>query len=249
MITTLMAEEVKFMYGGNSGCYGMILYNTDIKGKNAVYGYYKGDNICLETGTLEEMKALKNSQDKDVPRASNTAKSLVIMFFAYLAAVVIGFVVFPLKPAFALLVFCIGTYFPLLIIINARTGLYKDPVLKDQFRRYHGCEHATMNLLTKKKPAEMESFCDLQIYDTECGTAYSGYAVTLVTELALLIIFWPGILKAAGLLLLTAILLLVMILVPRMNPFTMLQRPVVLPPGEKECLLAIEIMKKLRELE
>lgn len=244
-----MAEEVKLMYGGNSGCYGMILYNTDIKGDNAVYGYYKGNDICMETGTLEEMKTLKNSQDKDVPRASNTAKSLVIMFFVYLVAVVAGFTLLPLQPAFALLVFCAGSYFPLLIIINARTGLYKDPALREQFRRYHGCEHATMNLLTKKKPAEMESFREPQIYDAECGTAYSGYAFTLVTELALLIIFWPGILKAAGLLLLTAILLLVMILIPRINPFTILQHPVVRTPGEKEYLLAIEIMKKLRELE
>lgn len=237
------------MYGGNSGCYGMILYNTDIKGENAVYGYYDGDNICLETGTLEEMKAMKKSQDRDVPRASNTAKSLIIMFLVYVVVIAVGFAALPLKVAFALLIFCAGTYFPLLVIINARAGLYKDPVLRDQFRRYHGCEHAAINALTKKKPVEMETFRHPRIYDSECGTAYSGYAVALVTELAILIVFWPGILKAAGILVLTAMLLLLMILLPRINPFTILQRPVVLPPAEKEYLLAIEIMKKLRELE
>lgn len=237
------------MYGGSSGCYGIVLYNTDIKGDNAVYGYYKGEEICLETGTAEAMKALKESRDKGETRASNTGKSLVIMFLVYMAAVITGFILFPLRLALALLLFCAVSYFPLLVIINARRGVYKDAVLREQFRRYHGCEHAAMNALTHKKPAAMETFLKPQIYDTECGTAYSGYAVAVAVELALLVSFWPGLLKAAGLLLLTGIAIVVMILVPRINPFTLLQHPVVLPPTEKEYLLAIEMMKKLRELE
>jgi hypothetical protein len=47
----------------------------------------------------------------------------------------------------------------------------------------------------------------------------------------------------------SVILIVIMILVPRINPFTVLQHPVVMQPTEKEYLLAIEIMKKLRELE
>ena len=237
------------MYGGSSGCYGMVLYNTKIEGDNAVFGYYNGEDICLKTGTLEAMKALKDSMDEDVPRASNTGRSLVVMFLVYIAAVVAGFIMLPLKVAFALLIFCAGSYFPLLVIIGARAGLFKDPELRDQFRRYHGCEHAAMNALSERKPAEMKTFEKPQIYDPVCGTAYSGYAVTLAIELALLVIFWPGLLKAVAILLLTGIVLVVMILIPRINPFVILQRPVVLPPTEREYLLAIEIMKKLRELE
>lgn len=237
------------MYAGKSGCHGMMLYNTNIKGDNAVYGYYERGKVCLRTGTVEEMERLRDIHDEGVPTASNTVRNLVILFVVYLAALVTGFAVLPMRIAFAVLIFCAVSYFPLLIVISAGTGLYSDPELKDQFRRYHGCEHAAMNVLTNKGSAEMETLKKANIYDPECGTAYSGYAVALAVELALLIVFWPGILKAIGVIVLTAIIILVMILVPKINPFTLIQRPVVMRPTEKEYLLAIEIMKKLRELE
>lgn len=237
------------MYAGSSGCHGIVLYNTDIKGKNAVYGFYDGERICIEVGTFDEMKALKDSHDKGVKRASNTRKLIVIMFSVYLALVIAGFFVLPLKVAFAILVFCVLSYFPLLILINANSGLFDDLEYRNQFRRYHGCEHAAVEVLTTKKPVELETLRSARIYDPECGTAYSGYALTVALELALLIIFWPGILKAAGILVLTAVLIVVMILVPYINPFTMLQRPVVMAPAEREYTLAIAIMNKLRELE
>ena len=237
------------MYAGNSGCYGIMLFNTKVDGVNAVYGYYKEDRICIETGTVEEMRALKTAQEKGLPRKSNTGRLMVKLFLAYLAMVVAGLVILPLKIAFALLVFCALSYFPLLVIMRANAGLFADPGLEEQFCRFHGCEHAAMHAMAEGKPAVMESFDKSRIYDPECGTVYSGYAVTLALELALLIIFWPGLLKAAGILLLTLIIFVVMILKPRINPFTILQHPVVLPPAEKEFVLAIEIMKRLRELE
>ena len=237
------------MYGGNSGCYGIILYNTDIKGTNAVYGYYEQDEICIKTGTFEEMRILKNSQEKDVPRASNTGRKLVKLLLVYLTAIILGFVILPLRMSLALMLFCVISYFPLLIIMGANSGLYKDLELREQFRRFHGCEHAVMYAMTKKWPANLETFQNPRIYNPECGTAYSGYAIVLALEIALLILFWPGLLKAACVLLLTIIVLVAMILIPGINPFTLFQRPVVLPPTEHECLLAVEIMKKLRELE
>ena len=237
------------MYGGNSGCYGIILYNTKIKGSNAVYGYYKADSICIETGTLEEMKALKASQEQTVPRKTNTKRRLVELFCLYMMAVIAAFIILPLRISFALLVFCMLSYFPVLVIMSANTGLYQDPELRERFRRFHGCEHAAVYALTENKAAEPETFRTPRIYDPECGTAYSGYAIVAALELALLIVFWPGLLRVVGVLLLTLILTVVMILNPRINPFTMIQRPVVLPPTEREYMLAIEIMKKLRELE
>ena len=237
------------MYAGNSGCYGIMLFNTKIDGVNAVYGYYKDERICIETGTVEEMRTLKSDQETDVQRKSNTGRLMVKLFLVYLMVSVTGFVVLPLKITFALLVFCVISWFPLLVIMRANSGLYADSELEEQFCRFHGCEHAAMHVMAKGKLAVMESFDKPRIYDPECGTVYSGYAVTLALELALLIIFWPGLLKAAGVLVLTLIIFVVMILNPRINPFTILQRPVVLPPTEKEYMLVIEIMKKLRELE
>ena len=237
------------MYAGNSGCYGIMLFNTRVDGDNAVYGYYKEGRICVETGTVEEMKTLKSDQEMGVPRKSNTGRLMVKLLLVYLAVIVTGFVLLPLKITFALLVFCAASWFPLLVIMRAGAGLYADPELEEQFCRFHGCEHAAMHAMAEGKPAEMGSFDNPRIYDPECGTVYSGYAVTLAIELALLIVFWPGFLKAVGALLLTVIIFVAMILMPRINPFTVLQRPVVLPPTEKEYMLVIEIMKRLRELE
>lgn len=236
------------MYCGNSGCYGIILYDTDIKGDNAVYGYYSGSEIRLETGTAEAMKAVREGQEKGVSDVADTVKTMAKVLFLYLAMVILAFVLLPLKMAVALLIFCVVSCFPLMIITVARTGMYKDAELREQFRRYHGCEHEALKVLTNNEPAEVDSFCGRRIYDAECGTAYSGYAIVIALEIALMVIFWPGLLKAAGILLLTGIILLVLILVPRINPFMLLQRPVVLSPTEKEYLLAIEIIKKLREL-
>lgn len=237
------------MYAGSSGCYGMVIYNTDIKGNNAVYGYYKGSEMCFETGTAEEMKDLKRQQEKelDVEKSSIT-KSMVIFFFVFLAFVVFGFVALPLRIAFAIAVFCFLSYMPLLVITAANTEMYADPELKASFRRFHGCEHAIVDLLTKGKDQTMEELRRARIYDTECGTAYSGYVVALALELALLIVFWPGLLKAIGLLFATVVLLLVMIIFPKINPFTLIQHPVVLPPTEREYELGVEIMKKMKEL-
>lgn len=48
---------------------------------------------------------------------------------------------------------------------------------------------------------------------------------------------------------LSVLVLLVMILLPKINPFTLIQHPVVLPPSERELQLGLEIMKKVKELE
>ncbi len=237
------------MYGGRSGCYGIVVYNTEVEGENAVYGYYKDEEMCFEKGTVEEMNALKGSQEKELDcKDGITGKLLVSVFFVYLAVSILGFVVLPLRIAVALLVFCAVSYFPVLVIKGAVSGLYSDQELRTSFRRFHGCEHAIINALTKKLECTEETLRQGRFYDSECGTAYSGYAVALAMVLSLLIIFWPGFLKAAGLLLLSVIIILIMIIFPKINPFTVIQRPVVLRPTEREIRLGIEIMKRVKEL-
>lgn len=47
------------MYAGRSGCYGIVIYNTDIDGENAVYGYYEGNEMRFETGTVEQRNSFR----------------------------------------------------------------------------------------------------------------------------------------------------------------------------------------------
>ena len=236
------------MYAGSSGCYGIVIYNTDIDGENAVYGYYEGNEMRFETGTAEQMNELRKKQEEGIDEKGVTAKTVVGCFLLFVVAAILGFVVLPLRVAVALLVFLVLGYMPVMVIMGAQSGLYSDPEQRNSFRRMHGCEHAVVSALTKEKPCEMEVLQGISCYDTECGTAYSGYVVALALEIALLIVFWPGLLKAAGIILLSVLVLLVMILLPKINPFTLIQHPVVLPPSERELQLRLEIMKKVKEL-
>ena len=103
-------------------------------------------------------------------------------------------------------------------------------------------------MLTGKKDVTEDVLKTARIYDTECGTAYSGYALLLAVELGLLIAFGSGILKSAGILLATVVLLFILILIPAINPFTLLQKPVVAQPTDHEYELGLEIIKKVKEL-
>ena len=115
--------------------------------------------------------------------------------------------------------------------------------------RFHGCEHAVNSLLTSGKECTMDNLKAARIYDTECGTAYAGYGLFLAIELGLLVAFGLGFLKSIGILLASIVLLVVMVLNPGVNPFTLFQRGVVMQPTEREYALGLEIMKKVKELE
>jgi hypothetical protein len=94
----------------------------------------------------------------------------------------------------------------------------------------------------------MENLRGTSYYDTECGTAYAGYAVLLAFELACLIVFWPGLLKSLLILAVTIAVLIILIINVKINPFTCLQRRVVSPPSEREYELGLELIKRMEEL-
>ncbi len=237
------------MYGGSSGCWGIVVYNTDIKGKNSVYGYYINEEMFFETGTLEEMKAFRNEQEKQLGvKGGHTGRRMAKLFLLYLTVIVAGFIFLEFRAGLGILAFCLLSFIPLLIIAAANEGVYLDEDMHDSFCRMHGCEHAVVSHLTSDGECTMEALKKARIYDTECGTAYSGYALLLALEIALLIIMWPGLLKFAGIILLTVIIIVIMILCPAINPFTVIQRPVVKRPTEREYLLGLEIMKRMKEL-
>lgn len=238
------------MYGGSSGCHGMVIYNTKLKDKNAVYGYYDGEEMRFKTGSAEELEAFKRQQRKLLTEGGGTGngRMMIVMFFIFLAAVIWGFVILPVRISTALMVFAVLAYMPLMVIMVANKKMYADDRLQTSFRRFHRCEHAIISNLTKGKECTVESLVHGRIFDPECGTAYSGYAVLLAAELAILIVFWPGVLRSLGIIVLTIVAIVVMILVPKINPFVLIQRPVVMRPTERECILGIEIVKRLKEL-
>ena len=241
------------MYGGFSGSQGVLLFNTNIEGTNGVYGYYDGEEIVLVEGEYKALRKQQNQREEAYRRDTNeTRRDMGVLLLLDLLMIVAAFRFGTFLSGLAVTVFAVGSYFPLLILRAARRNDYRTKALFDQFRRFHGCEHQTVSWLTRAKASDELTEAGVQryrIYDAECGTAYAGYWLTLAVVLTALIVSFPtlGFLKAAGILLLTIVLLLVNVFNP-WNPFFLLQRRVVDQPGEWEYRLALAAAERLRKL-
>jgi len=241
------------MYGGFSGSQGLLVYNTKIKGDNAVLGYYEGENIRLQEGTCDVLRQVKDAMEKPFEKQDGYVfKSMLVLFLIDAAAIFSAFFWGEFRMGLAVTVFAAGAYMPVLIVNFARHKKYISEEVREQFRMFHGCEHAAITMLTHadEKGISMEQLKKSPIYDSECGTAYSGYAITLALVLALLIAFGGGlgVLKALGILLVTLVMLILNIFNPY-NPYLLLQRPVVTKPDERTYALAMTVCVRMREME
>lgn len=241
------------MYGGFSGSHGLVAYNTKLEGDNAVWGYYEGNHIKLLEGSREELKQAQDAMEEPFETKDGYVfKSMLVLFVIDLIAVISAFAWGSFRVGLAVTVFAVGAYMPLLIVNFARHKSYISEEYLQQFRMNHGCEHASISMMThsEEKGVSMDVLKKSPIYDSECGTAYSGYAITIALVLALLILFGGslGFLKCIGILLLTIVILLFNIFNPY-NPYLLLQHPVVTKPDERTYELGLAICERLRELE
>ena len=241
------------MYGGTSGSQSLLVYNTKLEGDNAVLGCYKGDEIQLLEGSLEKLKIIKDQMEEPFKNEKTFLyKAMLYLLLIDLVAVIGAFVWGGFRIGLAMLIFGVGSYMPMLVIIYARQNRHQSEELHRQFAMHHGCEHAAIQMLTNHKGKEisMEKLKKESIYDSECGTAYSGYAVTVFLVLGLLIAFGGGLglLKSMGILLGTIVLLLINIFNPY-NPYLLLQKPVVSKPDERTYELGLAVCERLREME
>lgn len=241
------------MYGGFSGSHGLVVYNTKLKGDDAVWGYYEGDHITLLEGNRDELRKAQDAMEEPFETKDRYVfKSMLVLFVIDLIAVISAFAWGSFRIGLAVTVFAVGAYMPLLIVNFARHKSYIRDEYLQQFRMNHGCEHAAISMMTRsdEKGISMEQLKKSPICDSECGTAYSGYAITIALVLALLIAFGSGLgfWKAAGILLLTVVILLFNVFNPY-NPYLLLQRPVVTKPDERTYELGMAICERIREME
>lgn len=240
------------MRGGFSGSSGIILYDTKDKNEKsiAVYGTYENNEILLNEGTLEEMQAIKKEKEEAYKCSNNTWKLVVILFFIMLIFLILMFIKCTFLGFIGWTLACVASYFPIAVILMTITERYKEKEYKQLADRYHGCEHAALKLLSSNKEHTLINLKKMSIYDSECGTAYCGYALFIIVELVVLIGVFDdlGVIKIIGILAVTIVLLFINIFNP-LNPFLLLQRRVVAKPSEKEYLLAIAVINRLDELE
>ena len=238
------------MYTGHSTRRGIVIANTAWPAPNAVYGFRRDEKIELITGDSKELRklqTLESESDKCKDRGAvklflGTAGGMLLI--SVLVWLLFGFINF-----LAALVFSVLAFFPLMIIIYSRKNRYIDDALRQQFRRYHGCEHAMLNLLSGNKEATLENLKAAPIYDAECGTAYAGYFLKLACEIGLFLstLVDIGLLRSVGILAATVILLFILILLP-WNPYKKIQQPVVVQPGEGEYELGMAILQELQKI-
>ena len=262
------------MYVGHSSSRGIVIGDTAKSAPNAVYGCRRDGEIVIETGSFKELVKCQQAEAAldDKPSEERQSGRLVFgvmgLFLAFSAAV---WVLFGFANFLAALVFSLLAYFPVLVILFARRNPYCSEELHQQFRRYHGCEHACIQLLAKKHKAgsgadtvdasgtaadaadasdappswlTMANLVESSIYDNECGTVYAGYFFTLAVEIGLFLseLVDIGFLRSLAVLLATVILLFILIFLP-WNPYKRLQKPAVAQPGEEEYEVGLEILK------
>ncbi|MBR3756065.1 MAG: DUF1385 domain-containing protein [Firmicutes bacterium] len=241
------------MYGGVSGSQGILVYNTKLKGENAVLGYYEGNQIRLLEGRRDELQQTKDEMEKPFKTDDRyVMKSMAALFVIDFVSIIGAFVWGGFRMGLAVTVFAAGAYMPILIVNFARHQNYISKDLREQFRMNHGCEHATISMMTRSdgEDISMEQLKSSSIYDSECGTAYSGYGITISLVLSILILLGGslGLLKSLGILLLTLVMLLLNVFNPY-NPYLLLQRPVVTKPDERTYALGFAICERIREME
>lgn len=236
------------MKGGFSGCSGIILYDTEKQDNNAVFGYYEDEKIVIKTGSLNELKTLKKEMD-DACERKDKADYKVVFMLAILTVVLI-IASFACNSFFKGMIFSailIAAYMPVLVLCFANMNMYESDQIRTQFKRYHGCEHKALKIITKEKDITLDNLKAMGIYDNECGTVYMGYILLLLTVIALLTILEVSFLKAVGIVILV-VLLLVLNLFNPYNPFVFLQKNAVAEPTEREYALGLELLKTFQEL-
>lgn len=204
----------------------------------------------IEEGNHEELRALQKKHNDSCEGAEDSHYKLVFGWMGILLLFVVAvFFTQPLPLCIGAVVFAIGIYFPVIVLCLANENPYVDEETHQQFRRLHGCEHAMMQVLSKEEEATLENLKRKSILNAECGTVYCGYAIMLVTILALVIanIAALGILKSLCIVGATIVLIVICIFLPY-NPFMVLQKPAVANPTEREYVLGVAILNKFNEL-
>ena len=238
------------MHGGFSSCKGILLYNTKKQGENAVYGYYEEDKIVVKKGNLEELREVQTKEEKPFKRKDKLKYKLMgILAVITLSSMIAAFALTSfLKGLFLSVIFAMA-FVPILGLLYASISLYESKDDFEQFKKYHGCEHACLKMLSKEKEITIENIETSDIYDSECGTVYMGYILTLLAVIMLIVLNFAviGFLKSIGIIVGTIIVLFINIFNPY-NPYKILQRNVVTRPTEREYVLGLELIKKLKEI-
>ena len=241
---------VIFMIRGISGVKGILLYETKLdEDNNAVYGYYEDNELNIIKGAYEELRYLQREHDYPYEKENNIMHILMLgQLIVSVIFIILSIIYLPLSYIIATIFFCIATYFPIIGLIYAMIPMYNDKEVMEQFKRFHGAEHAVGLHIDFEKELTIDSIQKEKYFDGECGTAYAQSAIVLTLVICFIIINFInlGFLKSIFMIFIT-IFILILNIFNRYNPFFLIQSCVVSKPTDKEYILALEIGRTLKE--
>lgn len=237
------------MLEGQSGWKGIMIHDKG-KGKNiACYGYYENEEMILQIGTYEEMLDKLQKDERAGRRKDNRIVLLMLgelLGLGFVMAAAFSRLVF--QQFIGVLIFCVLSAFPIFILLYSSVNAYDSRGKFHAFRKHHGAEHTVVSAWYSKKALTVDSLKQQSIYDNECGTVYNGSMVVLAAVVGWVAanIIGIGLLRGAGMVLGTVIVLYILLLVP-FNPLKLLQSHVVERPGDRDYELALAVIKKIAE--
>lgn len=233
------------MLGGNSSCQGILIYDTSKKGCNALYGYYKDEEIIIVEGKYDELKLQQKNDESIYIKQKYLDKILYRLAVLMLLLCLISYKVCSFQWFIAVLFFSICGYFPLLVLCYANVNRYTNDAAYHQMRRYHACEHSLVRCIEHQKYT-LEKLKATSIYDNECGTVYSGTFLLVITYISYMIITDVSLLMILKNTVIILVLLFLNLLNP-FNPFKIFQYRAIEKPTDREYLLALAMLNKIHD--
>lgn len=247
------------MISGQSSQRGITFVDSEAEGQNAVYCCYQNDEIVCLTGRAEEIKKLfKSEMDSDkVPgKDKKTTRTMVgvLLIMVLLLAWAIGVNGAP-NVIVGVVVFAIVGSFPLFALASMDDHQFEQQDTFEQLKRNHGAEHVILAYhrkhIKETSPAwSIEELRKSDYIDPECGTVYLATLLvwSVVVSLTLCCINEVGLGGAVGIIIGSALLLIINAWFNPFNPLKLFQLRMVARPGDRELYLAAAGMQKLMEI-
>lgn len=234
------------MIGGVSSCQGILVYDTSKEENNAVYGYYEDGEIVLIEGIYEELRKKQKEAEKIYKKQNHLDdKILYGLFILMLSLCIISFFICSFQIFLGILFFCVLGFFPILVLCYAQVNMYDHDECYHQMRKYHGCEHAIVRCINHQQECTLDKLKKTSIYDSECGTVYSGTILLVIIYISLMMMNHVSLLIILRNVIVVIIVLFINLFNPY-NPFKLFQYRAVEKPTDKEYLLGIEMIKKMK---
>lgn len=228
--------------------------DPSLEGDNAVYCWRKQGEIQTLVGPYDhvheifraEQKADQSESEKD-PHGRLMLKLLA----AAVALIAAAAMLLDGAPVVGTLVFAVVAWFPAFVLFDTKHHDYETDEMFEQFRRYHGAEHAVV-IARKKNEASWEGddLTRMPYLENECGTVYMATLLVWALISGITIALFPhlGLMKTAGIIFAAMVLLLLNLWFNPANPLRRAQLRVVARPGAAELELASKCLQEFARL-